>query len=88
MTKIKAGPIPLQNPLRPSCFIISLTAVLADSLAGLLLPLEEVVDELAATALVLWAVWTVQIGLVMRVVMDPAHQFRLLTCSAGSARSR
>jgi hypothetical protein len=38
MTRIKAGPIPLQKPETPSCLYIALAASIADGLIFLLFP--------------------------------------------------
>jgi len=69
ITRIKAGPIPLQNPLKPSFLKISLAASTAEGLIFLSSPAK---GGSAVTALVDWAVCTVQIGFVRRVVIDPA----------------
>jgi hypothetical protein len=74
MTSIKAGPIPLHNPETPSFLIISRAASNPDGLI-FLIDLEEF--EEVVTARVDWAVWTVQIGFVTRVVMEPENSNQL-----------
>lgn len=76
MTKIKAGPIPLQNPLTPSVLRIRAIASLADNLTFCVWPLfrtspvaESVLGTVTAWAD--WAVWTVQMGFVAMVVIEP-----------------
>lgn len=83
MTRIKAGPIPRQNPLTPSFFKMACTASIADSLTLRTVGSPSTGVPVCSTsfasvpvfgtttACAACAVCTVQIGLVVSVVIDP-----------------